>query len=30
MEWSEGDWSSQGHPAPGCVTFEGGVETGPG
>lgn len=30
MDWSEGVWTLSNNPVPGCVTFPGGVSTGPG
>jgi len=30
LDWSEGEWSVDDVPLPGCVTFGGGVGTGPG
>jgi hypothetical protein len=30
LNWSEGTWSQSHNPIPGCVTFPGGLNTGPG
>jgi hypothetical protein len=30
LHWTDGIWSLDGSPVPGCVTFVGGVDTGPG